>query len=237
MISTIISTFLDIFFTSVGIYILYYFFRDTRTATIFKGILLIFSLYVLARVLQLNTIIWIFNRFFNEFPVIIAIIFHTEIRHFFSNLGRNRKEIIHTERFSTLLSKSLLQLSQQNFGALIIIENNTKLNDLLQNGIILDARFSVELILSIFYKSSSLHDGAVIIRNEHIYAAKVLLPVTFHTPISGARHGTAISISEERDCIVFVVSEETGTISYAKDGVLTPIPEIVLEDVVHEVIS
>lgn len=237
MLSTTISLFLDIFFTSVCVYILYYFFRDTRTATIFKGILLIITIYVIARILQLNTIVWFFNRFFNEFPIIMVVIFHPEIRQFFSNLGKDRRDIVHTERFSTLLSTSLKKLSEQGLGALIIIERSTKLNDLLQTGVILDARFSVELILSIFYKSTILHDGAIIIRNEHIFAAKVLLPVVFHSPISGARHGTAMSISEERDCIVFVVSEETGTISYAKGGVLTPIPEIVLEDVVHEVIS
>lgn len=232
-----ISVLLDILVTSICVYGLYYYFRDTRTATIAKGFVLIIFLYILAIGLELNTMLWILTRFFNEFPIILAIIFHTEIRQFFSNIGQDRRDVHHSERFSTLLSQSLKLLSEQNLGALIIIERNMKLNDIMQTGVVLDARFSVELMMSIFYKSTLLHDGAVVIRNEHVYAAKVLLPVAFHSPMSGARHGTAVSISEERDCIVFVVSEETGTISYAKGGVLTPIPELVLEDIVYEIVS
>ncbi len=232
-----ISILLDVFCVSVFVYAVYHHFRGTRTETIAKGVLLIITIYGVARVLKLETIIWFFTRFFDEFPIFIAIIFHQEIRQFFSSIGLNRRNTESSDSFSDQLSQSLKTLSEQQLGALIIIERNIKLNDLLQTGVILDARFTLELILTIFYKSTLLHDGAVIVRNERIFAAKVLLPVEFHSATTGARHGTAISITSERDCIAFVVSEETGAISYAKGGVLTSIPTIVLEEVVHEIIS
>ncbi|MGL5956117.1 MAG: diadenylate cyclase CdaA [Brevinema sp.] len=231
------SIIFDILLTSIVIYALYYFFRGTRTASIVKGILFLITFYIGALFLQLHTLIWLFTKFFNEFPIIMVIIFHQEIRQFFSNLGQKSYRSNTSHNFSYLLSKSLVKLSEQNIGALIIVERTMKLNDFLQTGIVLDARFSTELILSIFYKSTVLHDGAVIIRNEKILAANVLLPVVFHSSATGTRHGTAISISEERDCIIFVVSEETGTVSYARGGILTPIPTIVLEDVVDEIVS
>ncbi len=231
------SVFLDIFFTSIFVYAFYYSFRGTRSETIAKGIIFIIIAYVFARMLNLSTIVWFFTKFFNEFPIMVVVIFHQEIRQFFSSLGQNRRSAESSESFSHVLAMSLQELSEQQLGALIVIERNVKLNDLLRNGVILDARFTKELIMTIFYKSTVLHDGAVIIRNEHIFAAKVLFPVEFHSSVTGARHGTAISVTTERDCIAFIVSEETGTISYAKGGVLTPIPTVVLEEVVHEVIS
>ncbi|MGL4676434.1 MAG: diadenylate cyclase [Brevinema sp.] len=232
-----LSIIFDVLLTSVLIYVLYYFFRGTRTASIVKGILFLITFYIVAQFLKLYTIIWIFTKFFNEFSIIMVVIFHQEIRQFFSNLGKKSYRFNASHSFSSLLSESLLKLSEQNLGALIVVERTMKLNDLLQTGVMVDARFGVELIMTIFYKSTLLHDGAVIIRNEKILAAKVLLPVVFHSSSVGARHGTAVSISEERDCIVFVVSEETGTISYAQGGILTPIPTVVLEEVVHEIVS
>ncbi len=232
-----ISIIIDILCTSMLIYTIYYFFRGTHTATIGKGLIICIILYSISVITNLNTITWLFLRFFNELPIIIAIIFHQEIRHFFSNLGRNHQQTHNSQLFSHQLSIALQELSDQNTGALIIIERNMLLNDLTNNAVMLDARFSIELIHSIFYKGTPLHDGAVIIRNEHILAAKVLLPAVFSASSTGTRHGVGTSISKERDCIVFIVSEETGIISYAKDGLLTSIPNMILEDIIHETIQ
>ena len=238
MIETIsISIIIDILCTSILMYTAYYFFKGTHTATIVKGLLFAIIVYSISLVAKLNTITWIFLRVFNDLPIILSIIFHQEIRQFFSNIGRNHQQTHNSQLFSHQLATTLVELSNQHTGALILIERNMLLNDLISNAIILDARFTPELIYSIFYKGTPLHDGAVIIRNEHILAAKVLLPAVFSSASTGTRHGVAISISKERDCISFVVSEETGIISYAKDGILTAIPNMILEDIIHEVIQ
>ena len=231
------SIIIDVLCTSILIYAAYYFFKGTHTATIVKGLAFAIAVYIISVVAKLNTITWIFLRFFNDLPIIIAIIFHQEIRQFFSNIGRNHQQTHNSQFFSHQLATALIELSNQNIGALILIERNMLLNDLISNAVILDARFSVELIHSIFYKGTPLHDGAVIIRDEHILASKVLLPAVFSSASTGTRHGVAISISKERDCIAFIVSEETGIISYAKDGILTAIPNMILEDIIHETIQ
>ena len=232
-----VSVIIDILCTSMLIYATYYFFKGTHTETIVKGLVFAIAVYLISIFAKLNTITWIFLKFFNELPIIIAIIFHQEIRQFFSNIGRNHQQTHNSQFFSHQLATALIELSNQNIGALILIERNMLLNDLISNAVILDARFSVELIHSIFYKGTPLHDGAVIIRDEHILASKVLLPAVFSSASTGTRHGVAISISKERDCIAFVVSEETGIISYAKDGILTAIPNMILEDIIHETIQ
>ncbi len=231
------SIIIDVLCTSILIYAAYYFFKGTHTATIVKGLAFAIAVYIISVVAKLNTITWIFLRFFNDLPIIIAIIFHQEIRQFFSNIGRNHQQTHNSQFFSHQLATALIELSNQHTGALILIERNMLLNDLISNAVILDARFSVELIHSIFYKGTPLHDGAVIIRDEHILASKVLLPAVFSSASTGTRHGVAISISKERDCVAFIVSEETGIISYAKDGILTAIPNMILEDIIHETIQ
>ncbi|MGL4561131.1 MAG: diadenylate cyclase, partial [Brevinema sp.] len=146
-------------------------------------------------------------------------------------------EKVHTA-FVSLLSQSLLILSNQKTGALIVIEGTIKLNEFIKNGIVLDAKYSQELIETIFNKNTVLHDGAVIIRKEKIMAAHVFLPAIFSSEqINGTRHAAGLAISQERDCIALMVSEETGTISYAQDGIITSIPNNYIEEVLREILA
>ncbi|MGL4388726.1 MAG: diadenylate cyclase CdaA [Brevinema sp.] len=235
----IIANTLDILISSIIIYLIYYFSKGTYTGTIVKGMLLAISLYLGAKIFNLKTISWIFESFFGDLTLILVILFHQEIRRFLSNIGRNfYTEKAHKE-FILMLVQNLLTLSKQEVGALIVIERSIKLDEFIKTGVILNAQYSAELIETIFNKNSSLHDGAVIIRKERIMAAHVFFPsiVTSNNQINGTRHAAALSISNERDCIAFIVSEETGSISYALKGVLTSIPNPYVEEVLREILA
>lgn len=234
---SLIASIIDITLTSILIYTIYYFFRGTYTAAIAKGIILVIVAYIISSITGLNTINWIFLRFLNDFPLIVVVIFHQEIRQFFSNIGRPHYKNLNSSKFTDNLINSLKTLSENNIGALIILEGTMKLNDIINSGIIIDSRFTPELIHSIFCHGSPLHDGAVVVRDEKIFATKVFIPTAFHSTSIGTRHNAALSISKERDCTVYVVSEETGGISYARDGILTPIPNIIIEEIIYETIK
>lgn len=232
----IFITILDITLTSILLYLIYYLFRRTHTATIVKGLLIAMIIYILSSVMRLQTLNWIFVRFFNDFPIIVAILFQQEIRHFFSNIGRNYQAQQKSKNFSYHLAQALSDLSKNKTGALIIIEENMKLNDLLLSGIILNSHFSTHLLQTIFYSGTPLHDGAVIIRNEQIIAAHVFIPTASSSNTIGTRHNAGTFITSERDCIAFIVSEETGSISYAKNGTLISIPNHLVKESVNEIL-
>ncbi len=228
---------IDVLLTSVSLYFLYYFFKGSYSATIMKGLVLVVLIFIVSIQLRLQTLSWILSRFFSDFPVIIAILFHQEIRHFFSNMGRTHQSLHNSDKFSLELAHVLKTLSNSGIGALIVIEGQMRLNDIINSGVSLNARFSAELIHTIFSPNTPLHDGAVIIRDEHIVAARVFIPTTITHGFTGTRHSAGIFISTERDCISFMVSEETGAISYAQKGILTPIPDMLVEEVVNEVLA
>lgn len=222
---------LDILVTSVFIYFIYSFFKGTYTGTVIKGMLLGVVLYIILRISHLQTITWIFERFFSELPIIFAILFQQEIKRFLSNLGRQYNKTKTTQEFIAHLSKTLEALSETQTGALIILEGNMKLNEFAVNGVILNAEYSKELIETIFHKGTLLHDGAVIIRKERIIAAHVFLPAVFSDQANGTRHAAGVAVSQDHDCIAFIVSEETGSVSYAQSGILHCIDDTNIEEV------
>jgi len=235
--SNILSISSDIILTSIILYILYYFFRGTYSATIVKGLFISMCIYFLAETLKLTTLSWIFKRFLTDLPIIMAILFQQEFRRFLSNIGRTHNQTPLSRSFTKELSITLANLSTNTTGALIIIEGNMKLEEFISNGVELDAKFSESLVHTIFHQGTHLHDGAIIIRNERIIAAQVFLPTVFSKNSTGTRHEAGITVTQERDCISLIVSEETSSISYAKNGVLTIIPYDSIEEVLIEILA
>lgn len=161
----------------------------------------------------------------------MVIIFQPEIRRVLEHLGRTAFNEVHIlnddekmDSVVTEVSNAAANLSKSKTGALIVIEQRTGLVEIVTTGIKIDALISASLLENIFVVNTPLHDGAVIIRNDRVAAAGCFLPLTTHDDISkslGTRHRAALGISENSDCIVIVVSEETGTISLAVNGSLT----------------
>ncbi|MGL4394118.1 MAG: diadenylate cyclase [Brevinema sp.] len=234
----LITNALDVLIISMLFYVVYYFSRGTYTGTIVKGLFLAVLLYLGARFSNLRTVVWLFERFFSNITLILVILFHQEIRKSLSNIGRTfYKEKAH-KSFITMLAENLFSFSEQKTGALIIIERSMNLNEFVKNGVRLNAEYSVELMDTIFNKNTVLHDGAVIIRKEKILAAHVFLPtISQSDQVNGTRHAAALSISHDRDCLVFIVSEETGSVSYARGGIISPIPNEVIEEVLNEILA
>ena len=193
-------------------------------------VMILIASYSISKMMGLIMFAWVIERFSVLFIVFIMIIFQNEIRRasekirrgrlFFSPKSKNTKQ--------PLLIKRILQsvefLSKNNIGALLVIEQNTVLDEYTESGISINANLTSELICSLFWPGSPTHDGAIIIRGNEILTAGCLLPLT-NSRLSdkrlGTRHMSAIGISEETDALVIVVSEETGTISVAEEGNLT----------------
>ncbi|MBR4346059.1 MAG: diadenylate cyclase CdaA [Oscillospiraceae bacterium] len=224
---------LDIAVLTYLIYKLIQFIRDTRAEGLIKGILILVLFYFLAYVGQMKAVQWIFQRIFNIGIIAVLILFQPELRRTIERVGHARfpmlDKLTGTDSEATPVSEEITaiceaceDLSSTTTGALIVIERETKLGDLVSNGTIINAVPSKELFGTIFYPKCPLHDGAVIMRDGKIYAAGVFLPKPVNEDVInkqlGSRHRAAIGMSENSDAIVIVVSEETGAISIAENG-------------------
>jgi len=217
---------LDILIVAVFIYAVIYFLLITRGLQLLNALLLIGLFWVLAEVLQLTTLSWIFEKMWTVGLFSIVVIFQPEIRKALSRLGTQAKmlKILSTEEMVIdKLVRACRFMSDRQIGALIVIERNTNIEDIIEGCVNIDAFVSVELLITIFYPMTPLHDGAVIIRGDRIAYASCVLPLSRHVDLPkkyGTRHRAAIGITEESDALAIVVSEETGEISLAKDGKL-----------------
>ncbi len=202
--------------------------RGTRALQILGGLgTLLVALY-LSSVLHLDTLNWLIEQIVPLGPVAIVILLYPELRHALEEFGPRfwsrgfnllRSEEVHDMIDAVATTAALL--SSQRTGALIVFERQTGLDEVISTGTPLDAKVSVELLETIFYKSTPLHDGAVVIRQTRAAAAGCLLPLTDRPRIDAAvhtRHKAALGMSENGDALVVVVSEETGTISIAIGG-------------------
>jgi len=206
--------------------------RGTRAVQLLRGliVLLILSLAI-GTVLPLPTLDWLLtNAVRPALFVAIPVLFQPELRRALEALGRTG-DLLSRRPFGnqsgdlvpmiTLLARAATQLSQQQTGALIVIERNTGLQEYADRGVVLEARLSVALLLNIFFTNAPLHDMAVIIREGRILAANVVLPLSENVVGAtryGTRHRAALGISEQSDAIAVIVSEETGSISVATSG-------------------
>jgi len=216
---------LDILIVAYLIYRVLLIIRGTRAVQMIIGIFLLLLAYLVSDRLQLNTLYWIVQSFWAEIVLALVIIFQPEIRKALARMGQTTlfKNLTPAAEIKSIdeIVRASVSLANRKIGALIVLERNVSLDEIVEIGTPLDARVSRELILSIFHPSSPIHDGAIIVRGERIIAAGCFLPITFRTDISrtlGTRHRAALGLTEESDAIVIVVSEETGKISVAHHG-------------------
>lgn len=223
---------LDILIVALIFYWLLGMIRGTRAVQLLRGVgIVLAASYLLSSLVRgLDTLGWLLRNLQPALFVSIPILFQPELRRALETIGRNdlfnrsfgrtsRAEVL-TESIN-VVARAAQQLSQQGVGALMVIERETQLQDYADRGVVVDSRLSVPLLLNIFYPNSPLHDMAVIIRENRILAANVVLPLSEDIGGSkryGTRHRAAKGITEQSDAIAVVVSEETGAISLMHDG-------------------
>lgn len=225
-----ITSIIDILLVAYLIYKTYKIIKETRAELLIRGIILIVLLIVLSYILNLTMVYTILSNIIIYGVLAMIIIFQPEIRRVLEHLGRTSYNDRRILRDADVLTKvvgeivnAVDNLSQQKTGALIVIEQDTGLGDIIDNGIKIDAIVSSALLENIFVVNTPLHDGATIIRGDRIIASGCVLPLTASKDISkklGTRHRAALGLSEVSDSLVLIVSEETGTISLALNGKL-----------------
>lgn len=231
-----LADFLDICLVAFVVYSVVKFVRETRAIQLFKGILLFGIVYAVISVLEMQASSYLFRSVASNAVVFLIIIFTPEIRHALESVGRNgfsnislislsksSKQIMNEKLNSmiTAVCRSVSSMSENKIGALIVFERQTLLGSIIETGTTVDALATEELIGTVFFPKTPLHDGAAIIRGDRVAAAGCILPLTKNNALSkelGTRHRAAIGMSEESDAVVVVVSEETGTISIVNKG-------------------
>lgn len=205
--------------------------RYSTASMVAKGVLILLGVTLLTDVLQLNTVNFLLDRLLELGFIALVIVFQPELRRFLERMGSRKLSSLIISRDKQTDMESTIEavvnaceiLSRDRVGALIVFERTTQLGDVFKTGVALDARISVQLLRSVFFPKTALHDGAVILRQGRLAAAGCVLPLTQNTHISsdlGTRHRAAIGMSEVSDAVVVVVSEETGTVSVAVGGML-----------------
>jgi len=226
----IILNLIDISIVAVSFYYLLLLLKGTRAASLLRGIVILLLVFAAARILGLNTINWLFDKFAAAILVVLIIVFQPELRRALDQLGRSRFfgrvgiVMPNSSWFIRSLVRSMEQLTEDKTGALIVLERNTGLSEYVESGVKVDALLSAELLTAIFNPKSALHDGAVIIQGDRILAAGCLLPLSESKLLDkrlGTRHRAGVGLSEISDAIIFIISETTGTISIAENGCLT----------------
>jgi len=234
-----VPDFLDICFVAFVLYNLFKLIRETRAVQLLKGLVLLGVLYFVITTLNMQASSYVFKKLFNDFILVLIILFQPEIRHALESVGRSKFTSLNmnlfggkndSERFDEQMQKAIVEISRafadmsnKKIGAILVFERETLLGDVASTGTIVDASISQELIGNIFYPKSPLHDGAAIVRGDRLLAAGCILPLTQDNQLSselGTRHRAGIGVTEQSDALVIIVSEETGAISFAYKGVL-----------------
>lgn len=228
----VMMSILDIVIVVFLFYKLFQMLKGTRAWQLSKGIMLLILATFLSDVLKLNILNYILSTLMTYGVFMLIVIFQPELRRVLEQLGTNRFSkyfgIDHDENAKIKeniykIAIATTELSKTGTGALIVIERDIKIQDIISTGIVMNADISPQLLVNIFEPKTPLHDGAVVISNHKVAAASCMLPLADDKDIArelGTRHRAAIGISKESDAIVVVVSEETGKVSIAKDGTL-----------------
>lgn len=229
---------LDIIIVSFLIYGLIKIIRESRAGQLVKGIVIILLAYFLSCQLNFKMLSTILSNFFQFSVFGLLIVFQPELRRALEQLGRTKlggyfsvgnimsDESTHTKACRNLIKvivDSVVILSKEKTGALIVFERKTKLGDIISTGTVIRSVPSAALVCNIFFNKAPLHDGALVIKDCMLYAGGCILPLTKSTSLSsslGTRHRAAVGMSENSDAVVVVVSEETGKVSIAVNGVL-----------------
>ena len=223
-----LSDAVDIVLVAAIFYALLQLIKNTQAIQLLRGVMiLIFLTVLLSSVLSLTAFSWLISNILPALLVAIPVIFQPELRRALERLGRAgglidrpmREAAAH--RAITQVSRACRALSESRHGALIVFERNTGLQDYADTGVEINAEVTSELLQTIFFPNTALHDGAVIVREDHVIAAAALLPLgnpQARDRHLGTRHRAAVGITEQTDAIAVVVSEETGIISVAHNG-------------------
>ena len=222
---------LDILIVAFAVYKLLGFIHSSRAAQLAKGLMFIIGIYFVADYFDFYTVSWLLENFLSIGLIALIVIFQPELRRGLEYMGRGKlgggKNSIMRDEIADdveMIVRAISYFAARKEGAIIVIERDTALSEYAENGTIINADLSEQLLENIFYKGSPLHDGAVILRGERVYAAGCVLPLTENTGLSkdlGTRHRAGIGITEVSDALVLIVSEETGIISMASDGKLS----------------
>jgi len=219
----------DIVIVSLAIYWLLLLIQGTTAMTVLRGaVVLLLGAFVLSRVLDLRMLNWILRNSLTGLVIAVLVIFQPEIRRALERLGRTglrsvlgRKE--HRDAIDVVV-RAATRLARAHTGALILLERETGLQDVIDTGIPVNGSLSVELLATIFHPHSPLHDGAVVVRDDRVIAAGCTLPLS-EAPLPadhGMRHRAGLGIAERSDAVVVIVSEERGAISLASNGRMAP---------------
>jgi diadenylate cyclase len=222
---TLISA-LDIVLVAVVIYEFLALIRGTRAALILVGVAVVVLAFYFSRAGQLVTLYWLISRVLPYAVFALIVIFAPEIRQSLARLGRrltlSRSAGSEADAYDDVVMAANL-FSQNQTGALMVIEREIGLRTYVESGVALDAHLSYDLLATVFRPSAPLHDGAVIIRGDRVSAAACFLPLSMNPVLStqlGTRHRAGIGITEETDAVAIIVSEETGSISLAVGGAI-----------------
>lgn len=225
---------IDIFCVSIILFCVYKFVRERRAGKLALGVLLVFLIQLASNLFDMYLLQYLLQNLFQVGIILIGILFQPELRSFLEKMGgqsikglrgigeaRNSQETLHM--IDEVVS-AVVDMSESKTGALIVFERGTRLGDLILTGTVINADPVDFLIKNIFFNKAPLHDGALIVRANRLYAAGCLLPLSVNPDIIkdlGTRHRAAIGMSENSDAVVVVVSEETGVVSIALEGALT----------------
>ena len=219
-----INGLIEILVLGLLLYYIFLFFQGSRGAQVLSGLVMVFvGLLILTNALRLDTLNWLLQRFTVYLAVALLIIFQPEIRRALAQLGRRHLfgNTVSERSLIEALVKGVTQMADGKIGALIAIEREVGTVPVQETGTPLDALVTPELLQTIFYPNTILHDGGIIIRGDRMVAAGCVFPLSQKPEISkalGTRHRAAIGLTEETDALVLVVSEETGSISVAYKG-------------------
>jgi diadenylate cyclase len=218
---------LDILLVALLFYGLLYLIRGTQAIQLIRGaVILVLAIAVLARLLPFRAFGWLVDKGLPALLLAIPVIFQPELRRALERLGRTGTYLGTPRESSTAdvideICLACIRLSERHHGALIVLERSTGLEEHIETGVRINSRVTVELLLTIFYPNTALHDGAVIVRRGRLVAAACVLPLAEGAVADlqmGLRHRASIGVTEDTDAVAVVVSEETGIMSVAHDG-------------------
>lgn len=219
-----VTSIVDVVLVAILIYQFLVLVRGTRAAPMLVGVAVLALGFYLARVGELRTLNWLLSTLLPYVVFALIVVFQSEIRHALANLGSRVSLMRSSSSAADVYDDIVLAanlFSQNQTGALIVIEREIGLRTYIESGVALDARLSYDLLATVFRPSAPLHDGAVIVQRDRIAAAACFLPLSMNPVLStqlGTRHRAAIGITEETDAVAVIISEETGTVSLAVAG-------------------
>jgi diadenylate cyclase len=225
---------IDILFVAVIVYALIIQMRKTQSIQILKGLALVAVLYLAVNLFEMNASKFIFSNVIGDLLVILAVVFSGEIRQALERMGQKRNFALFSlfsskrdneETYDVINSvcRACAEMSEEKVGSLIVFQRKSLLGDITRQSVPIDSCVTTEMLLSIFYPKAALHDGAIVIRDGRIVAARCVVPLKNEKEVTehiGTRHRAAIEVTLRSDAVAVVTSEETGIISVAHEGKL-----------------